>query len=225
MPLENEDTGWMKRVTVVVTAIILPIILFLLGNRRTLTIACLFLAREVTYHWRAEVGLLGVGVLVACAIGLQGKRSGMAGPGLLFQVFYTTLRQTSNTARILAASAMIPVFVICGQYMIVRYKIFSEVHFPATALSSFESGNVTEARHICVRYAELFPRRGPKGNLRDPFCGGLLDFTSTAFSLHEYVRHQRPAVRQEDGISLPIAWEARTRALNVLERWAGSAAR
>lgn len=116
---------------------------------------------------------------------------------------------------------IIAALILLVQLVRIEYRYFSEAWYPRRALRAFGAGNFLEARLICDRYFDLYPRRMPGGSYPDPVCAPVRVFMERSKILKNYISSQRPRAAQVGNMRVGVPWQTRREAMNILSQWSG----
>ena len=213
--MSSPKTGLAKKLALAVS--ITSILAFLFIYPRQVELIILFARFELItdYIWLlAPVA----GVLVV-----------IVGEHLALKRYPDANRPTSAFGRWLRLSRWSPVIalllvVFAGMYVRLQYRIFSELYYQERALDAVRNRKMLQARLTCQEYVRLYPQRSETGALPDKVCTSILEFTTEASALEDYVSRQKANLREVNGVVLPAAPAAKEETLRIVKCFTTDAA-
>jgi hypothetical protein len=195
-----------------VVATVVPLIAAIITQRRSITVIASFAEWALARHARALLTLAIVLAIVAVL------RQLMARFVVDFLPIPFLLQRLSVHFRIALAAALLGAFVIILKYVMIQYRVFSEVSYPDAAMKAWRKKDVLSARETCEQYVALYPQRGASAAVPDTVCTPILESTVMLINLRTYVaRQHNQASRHVDGIALGAVPELQQEFLAVLD--------
>lgn len=198
-------------------AVIVPLVIFILGYRRILRIALLFLEEEAAHHARIllVLAIIAITALILRTIALR--------RGIIILPIQQVIRDSDATTRTLLVLLLTALAVLTFEYESLRYRMFSEVQYQRRALAALQRNDFATARRTCTEYLQLYPQRRDEARLADQVCVPILDFTTAAAQLAANIESTPPRAARRDQMALRVDWTLRRDALGLLHTLAGGA--
>ena len=194
----------------ILVAVIGPLLVFAIANKRALTAAALFAQRELLDDFRLVLMFAMMAVAlwsVACILALLRESR------LAFMVKYPRLAPLCWLVVSLGAAAF------GFGYVHLRYYSFAEVYFPQKALRLIRRNDLGEAKRLCEVYSGLYTTKGPKGASPERVCAFVGEFTAALSAVRGYAADQKLEVLKADRLSIPVAWRARENTIKAIQVW------